>query len=303
LRWRRVARIIARTIITGFLIATTFVFFFVGTLFLPYQIIPSNKYTDWISSRVSQNFNPPSQPSVVSSEILLPFIKQPPIYYNITQGNVMIFYAYTVSQPLELVFNLTGNLIVGQNLTLTVTMDMPASLLGAYDWPIVTVSLDDALAYPFATKQVSWGYLNSCPSMDISCFLNFGTPSFSRLVFNTNESKNVNQMGPWTESQPIEYTVSGSFGATVDVYPPVFSRASQDYGFVQTFHTQTLYTISGQETVVNRRNAEYSTGLALYIIALAFLEITLTVITEWPKPRGNDSHNKNVNEYRVYDLS
>jgi hypothetical protein len=211
----------------------------------------------------------------VETEILLPFLTEPPIFVNSTKGQIVqVFEAYTFYQPLELVFNLTGgNLVVGQNLTLSVTIDMPASLLGAYDNPVITVSLDNALVYPFTTKQLNWAYLQSCPPMDISCFLNTGTPSFDRLVFNTNQSTQVNGMGPWTESQEIEYTVAGSFAATVNIFPPIYSRASEQYGFVQTFHTPTLYAISSQETIISQRNGLLTTALTFFILGVAALEV------------------------------
>ncbi len=238
--------------------------FVLGAALIPYPVIPSNPVTTSISNGFSSYFNPPTQPSVVSAEVNVPWISVPKLNY-------------TSTQPIDIVFSLSGGkLVVGQPLNLTVSLDAPTSLIGLYGSPIVTVGLDSALAYPF-TQRVN--VLQSCPPLEIDCFLNGYSPTFSRLVFNTTSG-----IGPWVKSQTIEYTVSGSFGATVHVLPNPFSPEFSVLPVPSLdlpFHTTQLYTISSQDTVLGYRNAQTTLTVSLFTLGVASLQVS-----RWkPKPR------------------
>lgn len=290
-----------RIALTSLFLIVTLACFFFGTLFLPYQFIPSNLLPDQVSrvaKNVSTYFSPPAQPAIIGAEIQIPFFSIPATFYNITQDHIIEFQQYTAYQPMELMFNLTGgDLVINQHLTLTVTMGMSASLLAAYGSPIVTVSLDNALAYPFTNYEMNLKNLNSCPPLVPACWLNLENPSFDRLIFNTSRSNNVAQMGPWSASQEIVYTVSGSFGATINVIPSLPSPSAAEFGIIQTYHTPALYTIYSQDVITNKRNALFETALALYILGVAFLDVSIEVSRHiWPKARGNQSDDENVEE-------
>ena len=230
--------------------------FFFGVLLLPIQLIPSNPITNPIAKQFSSYFNPPAQPSDVSAIVDVPWI-------HIPQLN------YTSTQPLGLFFSLSdGQLVAGLPLNLTVSLDAPPSLIGLYGSPIITVSLDSALVYPF-TRGI-WS-IQDCYPTDTECSLNAIQPSFDRLIFNTSSI-----LGPWVASQRVEYTVSGSFGATVHIFPNPFKSSFNELPVPSLdlpFHTSQLYTIASQETVANQRNGQFVTSLTLIILGVASLGI------------------------------
>ena len=140
-----------------------------------------------------------------------------------------------------------GNVVAGQELSISITMTAPSSLA----WHVISIylNLDSALIYPLSTDPTTLG------------------PLFAYV--NLYQASNHYR---WSGTQTIIYSQAGSFGATVIFIRNDTHTATQNYGtFDQAIGP--IIQIASPDTIIAEQNQGLTLGLTCFILAFAALDL------------------------------
>lgn len=230
--------------------------------FLSIQTFPYFPST-YVLSPISAWFVAPSQPSTVGTQIVLGD-HQLPDTFPITSA----------ARTLNLTFTLAGGpLVVGTALNLTVTMQADFTDIIADNVSKVVVTLDEALLFPFVKEN--GGTLEGGAG---SAF----TPSFNSFTFDltniTGSCTGSCVIPPsalvFNKTEQVKYTISGSFGATVETIPFISQPTKDIYYNVSTYHTDVaLFSIASYDTVLAKTNQQLTVCLTFVVLMFSAIAV------------------------------